>query len=210
MNRNIAVTGIGGYHGLPEKVLTGGEAQRAAMTIQRRKREDTRRADELKPSFDEAERIRMASVPFEGWSKEKEVRVKRAVDRILEHDWYDKFENNLKDVEKVHINAVREHFAMRRDRIQTPALMPVGRGCGRVTAAATPRSLGPSEERTRKPVPNYMASGEWMANMEALDLLQGGTNVGTFFRGMVGERRQKRMAAGGAVPRRPPFTTGDD
>ena len=141
---------------MPDAILTGDAAKRAAALQRATEREIHSR--------ETATQNRHSDIPFEGWEKQKQSLVVRAFDRIIEHEWYDKFENNLKDVERIHINSVREHYAMRRDRVKTPAPLSAKGG-------------------------NCMNSHDWAANMEALEILNGETNVQTFFRGLVGRRR---------------------
>ena len=111
-------------------------------------------------SRDEADIIRLANVPFDGWQKEKEKRCEVAFNRIIEHDWYDKFEGNMSMNEMIHVNAVREHYAMRRDKIKTPAEIPL-KGT------------------------NTISCLDWAADMEAIEQLNRDTGVSQGFRQMM-------------------------
>ena len=85
---------IGGFKGLPSKVVTKDRTK-----PQSRQLEHQRGGAERHPQYSrkvEEAVVKLASVPFEGWDKEKEGRVKVAFDRILEHEWYDKYEGNLR------------------------------------------------------------------------------------------------------------------
>lgn len=117
---------------------------------------------------DAADQARLVSVPLKGWEQQKAKRVEEAYHRIVEREWFDKFEANLKQVEQVHINAVREHFAMRRDKIKTPDVR-----CRRGS--------------------NAIGREEWARNVEALNSLTTDTNVGTFFRGLAGKQKAARL-----------------
>ena len=153
----------GGFRGVPESTITAAHKSRAAQAAYLK-----RKLDENQPVMHaDPQRVRLAQVPFEGWEKEKEARIKVAYDRIVEREWYDKFESNLKPMEQVHINAVREHYAMRRDKIKTPDIRA-------------------------RPGSNTLPPNEWAANMEALDCLKRDTHVSTFFRGLVGRKLSAR------------------
>jgi hypothetical protein len=126
---------------------------------------------------------RIVSVPLAGWEQQKAKRVEEAFHRIVEKEWFDKFEGNLKPVEQIHINAVREHFAMRRDKIKTPDLSRKGS--------------------------NAIGREEWARNVEAIDSLSRDTNVGTFFRGLAGKQRANRMKQQAAASRRAAATNAE-
>lgn len=163
---------MGGFRGMPESsnvrpnAATGISAREAAA-MQRQRRIDE---NEIPVHRKDEHALRMATVPLEGWEREKEKRVKKAFNRIVEKEWFDQFEGNLKLVEQIHINAVREHFAMRRDRLKTP------------------------DVKVRKGG-NTISREEWARNVEALNYLDHSTNVGTFFKGLAGKQRAQRLAA---------------
>ena len=112
--------------------------------------------------------VRCAEVPFHAWAAQKEKRVSEAFGRIIERDWYDKYELTLRPIERAHMNAVREHYAMRRDKIKTPDIQA-------------------------KPKSNTLTKKEWCESMEAIEVLNKDTSVGSFFQGMVGKHIQKRL-----------------
>ena len=153
----------GGFAGVPEGTISTSHKARESHKAYLKTRFDA----STPVMHADPQRVRLAEVPFDGWEKEKEGRVKVAFDRIIERDWYDKYEHNLKPVEQVHVNAVREHYAMRRDKLKTPDIRA-------------------------RPGSNTLPPNEWAANMEALDSLKRETNVGTFFRGLVGRKMSSR------------------
>lgn len=112
--------------------------------------------------------MKLATVRLEGWERQKEVRVRNAFDRIVDHGWYDKSEANLKAIELGHINAVREHYAMRRDKVKTPTL------------------LGGIKTNTWHPL-------EWADNVNAVDDLSRTTNLETCFMTLL-KRKAKQSA----------------
>lgn len=159
---------MGGFSGIPtaEKLRPSNYAG-----VEARARGDAVRAEihENRPVKHRDEHaVRMATVNLEGWETEKEKRVQKAFNRIVEHEWYDKFEGNLKVVEQIHVNAVREHFAMRRDKLKTP------------------------DVKCRKGG-NAIGREDWARNVEAINYLAGSTNIGTHFRGLVGQQRKRRL-----------------
>jgi hypothetical protein len=98
--------------------------------------------------------VRLAEVPYDGWQAEKERRVRAAYERVVENEWIDPWaEAALGPLERIHMNAVREHFAMRRDRLKTPCL------------PASERALMPSHAAPRPAAaasaagPGFVASG---------------------------------------------------
>jgi hypothetical protein len=111
--------------------------------------------------------VKLASVRMDGWEKEKEVRVRNAFDRIIQKGWYDKSEHTLKAAELGHINAVREHYAMRRDKIKTPSFLPTKRS-------------------------NAMTALEWADNVNAVDDLSESTNLRDHFAEML-QRRSRTI-----------------
>jgi hypothetical protein len=161
---------VGGFRGLPtaERIrpsdFAGQDARRRGDQV-RASRESL---DDRPVKHLNEQAVRMAEVPMEGWEREKEKRVHTAFHRIVEREWFDKFEANLKAVEQVHVNAVREHFAMRRDKLKTP------------------------DVKCRKGG-NAIGREDWARNVEALNQLQPSTNIGTHFRGLVGRQRYQRM-----------------
>jgi hypothetical protein len=150
---------------------TVSEAERKERALQR----DFRGAQ-----LADREIVKLASVSMEGWEREKELRVRNAFDRIVEHGWYDRAESTLKAVELGHINSVREHYAMRRDKIKTPALLPHNH---RAAAASGQR---------RPPVENNTISAlEWADNVNALDELSRETHLENHFMGLM----ERKVAA---------------
>lgn len=126
----------------------------------------------------DAQVLKLTNVNFGGWEEEKEIRVKNAFNRIIEHEWYDKLEGNLKAVELVHINAVREHYAMRRDKVKTPAL------------------LGGKKS-------NSMTALQWADNVNSIHDLKPSTNLRDHFMDMVKKQsahRRKGQVAPNDVP----------
>jgi hypothetical protein len=154
----------GGFTGLPSQVVTN-EPTTAAEETRRNRAVVERDLRGLQES--EAAILKLANVNLEGWEGEKEVRVKTAFDRILHHGWYDKLESNLKAMELIHVNAVREHFAMRRDRIQTPSLI--------------------AGKRT-----NTMEALEWADNVNSINDLKATTNLRDNFMQFVSKKAEQR------------------
>jgi hypothetical protein len=168
---------------------TVSEAERKERALQR----DFRAAQ-----LADREIVKLASVSMEGWEREKELRVRNAFDRIVEHGWYDRAESTLKAVELGHINSVREHYAMRRDKIKTPALLQHNhRG-----AAAAPRN---GSGLRRPPVENNTISAlEWADNVNALDELSRETHLENHFMGLMerkvaARRRQQQQQQSGSA-----------
>jgi len=164
---------MGGFSGVPkeekttihQKSITAHKIEIPKSASQRNYKPQTH-PDASRTSRDQD--VRVAKVPFEGWQREKENRVKTAFHRILERDWYDKYEQNLSDAELIHINAVREHYAMRRDKAMTPSL-----NCDKGSNTFTPL--------------------EWCSNMEAVEALNRGTDIKAHFRGMIHKRARRRQ-----------------
>ena len=152
----------GGFTGIASTVIKQDSAVpddvRRARAIER----DLRGLQEADASI-----LKLANVNLEGWELEKEVRVKGAFERILHHGWYDKLESNLKAVELVHVNAVREHFAMRRDKIKTPSLEGGKRS-------------------------NTMTALEWVDNVNSLHDLKTTTNLRDNFMEFVSRKSEQR------------------
>lgn len=155
----------------------------------RRKREEAKqeRAAKITAAKDE-KLLKLATVSMNQWEIEKEKRVKVAFDRIIEHEWFDKFEGNLKLAEQRHINAVREHFAMRRDRIKTPD-------------AAAQVGVVASSSKT-----NVMSAFEWADNIHAMDQLgmEGSFNLQQRFLKMAAKKaaqHQKNVREGAMANR---------
>mmetsp|Transcript_38 Transcript_38/g.139 ORF Transcript_38/g.139 Transcript_38/m.139 type:complete len:220 (-) Transcript_38:32-691(-) len=163
---------MGGFRGMPESARVRPSGHAGVTARERAEEARARREEqgEIPVHRRDEHALRMATVPLEGWEREKEKRVKKAFNRIVEKEWFDQFEGNLKLVEQIHVNAVREHFAMRRDRIKTP------------------------DVKCRKGG-NTISREDWARNVEALNYLDSSTNVGTFFRGLAGKQRAKRLAA---------------
>jgi hypothetical protein len=158
--------GMGGFYGIPNTVMAAGDS---------RKRTSRAPPDGAALYEERSHEVRMAQVPFDGWEREKEKRVAVAFGRVIEREWADRREQDLKACERVHINAVREHYAMRRDKLKTP------------------------DVRARRGG-NTLSQEEWAANVEAIDVLQGGTGIQTFFRGMVGKQIKERKMRDGEIP----------
>jgi len=113
---------------------------------------------------------------FEGWDKQKEKKTRVAVGRILDRGWYSPHAHKLCDEDLRHMHALREHFSMRRNKVQTP-------------------SVGE----------NTMAQHEWHSNMNALTVLSHGHDIGSVFRQKVDAvQRQRAMQRGHPSPPRMP------
>lgn len=153
---------VGGFSGLPE---SDSVARRKAAQARKDTPHEQRAA--AASSRVEEDVMRLANVPFDGWQKEKEKRCEVAFNRILEKDWYDKFEANMSNHELIHVNAVREHYAMRRDKIKTPAAIPF-KGSNAITCL------------------------EWAAEMEAIEELNRDTGVRNGFRDMLLKKAIKK------------------
>ncbi len=121
--------------------------------------------------------LKLANVNLEGWEQEKEQRVKGAFERIVHHGWYDKLESNLKAMELVHVNAVREHFAMRRDKIMTPSLTG-GRHSNTLTAL------------------------EWADNVNSIHNLKATTNLRDNFMLFVSKKSEQQKRQQQVLPTR--------
>ena len=157
----------GGFCGFPSKVLHSLSAQESL-----RCRSEASVKRQLKfHKQEDRDLITLVSVPTEGWEREKAQRVEVAFQRILQREWWDKFEGNMKLVDQIHINAVREHYALKRDKIKTPALIA-----------------------TRKS--NTMNAMDWAANMEAVQRLNGGTGLQQHFLKMARKKSQKSTVIG--------------
>eukprot|EP00744_Colponema_vietnamica_P022270 GILI01031972.1.p1 GENE.GILI01031972.1~~GILI01031972.1.p1 ORF type:complete len:244 (-),score=39.67 GILI01031972.1:71-802(-) len=165
--------------------------------------------------------MKIASVNMSQWEIEKEKRVKVAFDRIIEKDWYDKYELNLKASEQNHINAVREHFSMRRDKIKTPAISADWGFAGigsHVSSANTshPNTNYSTHQRhgnsststvvrpnsTRSSYNNTINTLQWAENIEALDQLgsEGNFHLQDRFMKIVDRKtRQRKRAEAEAV-----------
>ena len=151
----------------------------------------------------------IASVNLGQWEVEKEKRVHAAFDRIIEKEWYDKYEANLKASERNHINAVREHFSMRRDKIKTPCPSAnagfAGMGSRVPPAATTAAAVAVRGSAAAAAVPthgrkaanNTMHALEWAENVDALDRLgsEGNFVLQDRFLAMVGKRSDARRRA---------------
>lgn len=151
----------GGFRGLRNADLE-------PMTVKDRRKKADEQLTEDKITHIDPLAVRCAEAPFGAWAAEKEKRVSSAFGRIIERDWYDKYELTLRPVERAHMNAVREHYAMRRDKLKTPDIQ------------ARPKS-------------NTLTKQAWCESMEAIEVLHKDTNVSSFFQGMVGKHIQKRM-----------------
>ena len=149
----------GGFRGL------GGEKE---ATFREKRRKVEAAMPESRVTHIDPIAVRCAEAPFGAWAAQKEKRVATAFGRIIERDWYDKQELTMRPVERVHLNAVREHFAMRRDKIQTPDFR------------ARPKS-------------NTLTRQSWAESLEAMEVLNRETHVATFFHGLVGRTIQKRL-----------------
>lgn len=167
----------GGFSGMPgaRMTTTRGDAETSASPIAVAARARRAAADEFQlhhpgqSRHDVDAAARVARVPFDGWAKEKEARVRTAFQRIIEKGWYDKHEQSLNAAEQVHVNAVREHYAMRRDKLKTP-------------------------DWRAAPGGNTWTRLEWAGNMEAIDALAPTTSVQAGFKRML--QRQARHSSG--------------
>ena len=169
--RQASTFSKGGFAGLS----SGTKIDYVAAEEIRRQREEAKRERAAKLDLVKDEKIlKLATVSMNQWEIEKEKRVKVAFDRIIEHEWFDKFEGNLKVGEQRHINAVREHFAMRRDKIKTPD-----------SAAQT--GVVASSKKT-----NVMTAFEWADNIHAMDQLgmEGSVNLQKRFLKMAAKRSE--------------------
>ena len=156
----------GGFSGTQSNVITLGSTVSARERKARADQRDFRAA-----TLADKNLVKLASVRLEGWEREKEVRVRNAFDRIVDHGWYDNAESTLKVMELGHINAVREHYAMRRDKIKTPALIS-----------------GPKT--------NSCHALEWVDNVNAIDDLSKTTHLQNHFMGLMRQKvaaRQRRQ-----------------
>lgn len=151
----------GGFRGLRSDDLE-------PLTVRDRRRKADDQVTEDKITHIDPLAVRCAEAPFGAWAAEKERRVATAFSRIVERDWYDKYELALRPIERAHMNAVREHYAMRRDKLRTPDIQ------------ARPKS-------------NALTRQAWCESMEAIEVLHKDTNVSSFFQGMVGKHIQQRM-----------------
>ncbi len=151
----------GGFRGLKS-------ADTEPLTARDRRKKVEEHMPEAKITHIDPLAVRCAEAPFTAWAAEKERRVATAFCRIVERDWYDKYELTLRPVERAHMNAVREHYAMRRDKLLTPDIQ------------ARPKS-------------NTLTKQAWCESMEAIEILHKDTHVGSFFQGLVGRHIQKRL-----------------
>lgn len=171
----------GGFSGMASNVIALGstvsEAERRERTLQR---------DYQAAKLADQRLVKLATVSMEGWEREKEQRVRQAFDRIVEHGWYDRAESTLKAIELGHVNAVREHYAMRRDKIRTPALL---------------QSTGVRQRDDAAVERNTISALEWADNVNALDELSRTTNLGDHFMGLMHRKvaAKNKIRARGAV-----------
>lgn len=175
----------GGFSGMASNVVTQNstvsEAERKERALQR----DFRAAQ-----LADRDIVKLASISMEGWEREKEHRVRNAFDRIVEHGWYDRAESTLKAVELGHVNAVREHYAMRRDKIKTPALMQQ-----QLTRRAPPQQQlrkGGNAAGVRDVEHNTISALEWADNVNALDELSRTTHLENHFMGLMERKAAAR------------------
>ncbi|KEG10787.1 hypothetical protein DQ04_03291040 [Trypanosoma grayi] len=109
-----------------------------------------------------------AVAPVDGLERERAKRVRVAFDRILDRGWIGVSEQDLTPHEMAHVNAVREHYALRRDLLLTPSC-----------------SAGPGS--------NVIEVGEWVANASALNASSCNTGVQDGFLALVQQRAEERM-----------------
>jgi hypothetical protein len=152
----------GGFTGIPSTVIKNDSAIPEDIRHSRAMDRDLRGMQEADACV-----MKLANVNLEGWEQEKEVRVKGAFERILHHGWYDKLESNLKAMELIHVNAVREHYAMRRDKIQTPSLIGGKRS-------------------------NTLTALEWADNVNSISDLKATTNLRDNFMQFVTKKSEQR------------------
>lgn len=176
----------GGFAGMTGRVVLAGSTVSPALREERALQRDHRAAE-----LADRDIVKLAGVRMEGWEREKEVRVRNAFERIVEHGWYDKSEVSLKAIELGHINAVREHYAMRRDKIKTPALFPtsVAAPLSRAMRLDPESQPGPATTGTKQNTWNAL---EWADNVNAVDELSKPTNVQQHFAYLIEVQSAKR------------------
>lgn len=161
-----SVASKGGFFGSTGKIL---------HAVSSREKEEQRRdrlaeRDARAAALADRDIVALASVRLEGWEQEKEIRVRNAFARIVDREWYDKSEQTLKAVELGHINAVREHYAMKRDKIMTPSLAALHPSNARQGLPARGSSGKAAVGRASEM--NTWNALEWADNVNAVDDLR--------------------------------------